>query len=214
MQSVKIRRCTFLISKLCSLQLGWGQIAGVSACVRRVTTSNKALGDYFYMNSIQSAPPSVLMQKDEGDGSASVPQKTFNCFNICPELVETLHSQNIIHPTTVQMQTIPKILKGRNILCAAETGSGKTLAYLLPIIHRLQEEPFTDSERNIRAVVIVPSRELAEQVTSVARSVSKPFGLEMGVRHMRLQGEMPATVREGTFRNFQKGNVDVLICRE
>uniref|UniRef100_A0A8C2DD09 ATP-dependent RNA helicase n=1 Tax=Cyprinus carpio TaxID=7962 RepID=A0A8C2DD09_CYPCA len=123
------------------------------------------------------------------------------------QLVETLHSQNIIHPTTVQMQTILKILKGCNILCAAETGSGKTLAYLLPIIHRLQEEPFTDSERNIRAVVIVPSRELAEQVTSVARS-------EMGVRHMRLQGEMPATVREGTFRNFQKGNVDVLICRE
>ncbi|XP_042616232.1 probable ATP-dependent RNA helicase DDX28 [Cyprinus carpio] len=143
--------------------------------------SNKALGDYFSINSIQSAPPSVLKQKHVGDDSASAPQKTFNCFNICPELVETLHSQNIIHPTTVQMQTIPKILKGRNILCAAETGSGKTLAYLLPIIHRLQEEPFTDSERNIRAVVIVPSRELAEQVTSVARSVSKPFGLVVKV---------------------------------
>lgn len=256
MQSVKIGRCAFLFSKLCSSQLGWRQIAGVSAGVRSVTTagsqpvviriprrmqerieninqmqskkfdklptvkpgrllikcknpqlnqsvgytlgkfeqpvltskgwkSNKALGDYFSINSIQSAPPSVLKQKDEGDGSASVPQKTFNCFNICPELVETLHSQNIIHPTTVQMQTIPKILKGRNILCAAETGSGKTLAYLLPIIHRLQadrqEEPFTDSERNIRAVVIVPSRELAEQVTSVARSISKPFGLVVKV---------------------------------
>ncbi|XP_052457698.1 probable ATP-dependent RNA helicase DDX28 [Carassius gibelio] len=143
--------------------------------------SNKALGDYFSINSIQSAPPSVLKQKDVGDHSASAPQKTFKCFNICPELVETLHSQNIIHPNTVQMQTIPKILKGRNILCAAETGSGKTLAYLLPIIHRLQEEPFTDTERNIRAVVIVPSRELAEQVTSVARSVSKPFGLVVKV---------------------------------
>ncbi len=256
MQSVKIGRCAFLISKLYSSQLGWGQVAGVSASVRRVTSagsqpvviriprrmqesienikqmqskkfgklptvkpgrllikcknpqlnqsvgytlgkfeqpvltskgwkSNNTLGDYFSINSIQSAPPSVLMQKDEGDGSASVPQKTFNCFNICPELVETLHSQNIIHPTTVQMQTIPKILKGRNILCAAETGSGKTLAYLLPIIHRLQvdsqKEPFTDSERNIRAVVIVPSRELAEQVTSVARSISKPFGLVVKV---------------------------------
>ncbi len=197
MQSVKIGRCAFLISKLYSSQLGWGQVAGVSASVRRVTSagsqpvviriprrmqesienikqmqskkfgklptvkpgrllikcknpqlnqsvgytlgkfeqpvltskgwkSNNTLGDYFSINSIQSAPPSVLKQKDEGDGSASVPQKTFNCFNICPELVETLHSQNIIHPTTVQMQTIPKILKGRNILCAAETGSGKT----------------------------------------------------------------------------------------
>lgn len=143
--------------------------------------SNKALGDYFTINSIQSAPPSILKQKEKGNDSASTPKKTFNCFNICPELVETLHSQNIIHPTTVQMQTIPKILKGWNILCAAETGSGKTLAYLLPIIHRLQEEPFTDSERNIRAVVIVPSRELADQVTSVARSISQQFGLVVKV---------------------------------
>ncbi|ROL52728.1 putative ATP-dependent RNA helicase DDX28 [Anabarilius grahami] len=141
--------------------------------------SNKALGDYFSINSIQSAPPSMLKQKDVSNDTASAPKKTFNCFNICPELVETLHSQDIIHPTTVQMQTIPKILKGRNILCAAETGSGKTLAYLLPIIHRLQEEPFTDT--NIRAVVIVPSRELAEQVTSVARSISQQFGLVVKV---------------------------------
>lgn len=147
--------------------------------------SNKALGDYFSINSIQSAPPSMLKQKDQGNDTASAPKKTFKCFNICSELVEALHSQNVIHPTTVQMQTIPKMLKGKNILCAAETGSGKTLAYLLPIIHRLQavrqEEPFTDSERNIRAVVVVPSRELAEQVTSVARSISQQFGLVVKV---------------------------------
>lgn len=145
--------------------------------------SNKALGDYFSINSIQSAPPSMNKQKDVSNDTASAPKKTFSCFNICPELVETLHSQDIIHPTTVQMQTIPKILKGRNILCAAETGSGKTLAYILPIIHRLQadrqEEPFTGT--NIRAVVIVPSRELAEQVTSVARSISQQFGLVVKV---------------------------------
>lgn len=143
--------------------------------------SNKSLGDYFSINSIQSAPPSMLKQKDKGNDTASTTKNTFNCFHICPELVETLHSQNIIHPTTVQMQTIPKILKGRNILCAAETGSGKTLAYLLPIIHRLQEEPFTDSDRHIRAVVVVPSRELAEQVTSVARSISQRFGIVVKV---------------------------------
>ncbi|XP_043101803.1 probable ATP-dependent RNA helicase DDX28 [Puntigrus tetrazona] len=170
--------------------------------------SNKALGDYFSINSIQSAPPSVLKQKDEGDNSASAPQKTFNCFNICPELVETLHSQNIIHPTTVQMQTIPKILKGRNILCAAETGSGKTLAYLLPIINRLQadsQEPFADSERNIRAVVIVPSRELAEQVASVSRSISKPFGLKVKVAGGgRGVGKIKAA--------FTQGQPDVLVA--
>ncbi|XP_056318840.1 probable ATP-dependent RNA helicase DDX28 [Danio aesculapii] len=143
--------------------------------------SNRAVGDYFSINSIQSAPPFVPKHKDEGADGASASKKTFHCFNLCPELVETLQSQNIIHPTTVQLQTIPKILKGRNILCAAETGSGKTLTYLLPIIHRLQEELLTDSERSIRAVVIVPSRELAEQVTSVARPISGRFGLVVKV---------------------------------
>uniref|UniRef100_A0A9J7YVS6 ATP-dependent RNA helicase n=1 Tax=Cyprinus carpio carpio TaxID=630221 RepID=A0A9J7YVS6_CYPCA len=117
----------------------------------------------------------------------------------------TLHSQNIIHPTAVQMQTILKILKGCNILCAAETGSGKTLAYLLPIIHRLQEEPFTDSERNIRAVVIVPSRELAEQVTSVARSISRPFGLVVKVAG---GGRGVGNIRAA----FTHGQPDVLVA--
>ncbi|XP_065123840.1 probable ATP-dependent RNA helicase DDX28 [Paramisgurnus dabryanus] len=143
--------------------------------------NKEALGDYFTINSVQSAPPFMVKHEGEGDDH----KKTFNCFNICPELVETLQSQNIIHPTTVQMQTIPKILRGFNVLCAAETGSGKTLAYLLPIIHKLllekQLEKFTDTERKIQAVVVVPSRELAEQVTSVARSISQQSGLVVKV---------------------------------
>ncbi|XP_051967762.1 probable ATP-dependent RNA helicase DDX28 [Xyrauchen texanus] len=145
---------------------------------------NEALGDYFTINSTQSAPPFMGKQESEGD-DRTTPLKTFDCFNISPELVEYLHSQKIIHPTTVQMQTIPKILRGRNVLCAAETGSGKTLTYLLPIIHKLQaekqEEQITDSVRKIHAVVVVPSRELAEQVTSVARSIGQRFGLVVKV---------------------------------
>ncbi|XP_051563781.1 probable ATP-dependent RNA helicase DDX28 [Myxocyprinus asiaticus] len=145
---------------------------------------NEALGDYFTINSTQSAPPFMGKQEGVGDDRAS-PLKTFDCFNISPELVESLQSQKIIHPTTVQMQTIPKILKGRNVLCAAETGSGKTLAYLLPIIHKLQaekqEEQITDSVRKIHAVVVIPSRELAEQVASVARSIGQRFGLVVKV---------------------------------
>lgn len=144
--------------------------------------SKEALGDYFTINSIQNAPP---FMKQESKGNDTAGHKTYNCFHFCPELVETLQRLNIIHPTTVQMQTIPKILKGHNVVCAAETGSGKTLAYLLPIIHKLQAEKrleeFTDMERPIRAVVLVPSRELAEQVTSVARSICQPFGLVVKV---------------------------------
>ncbi|KAA0723391.1 putative ATP-dependent RNA helicase DDX28 [Triplophysa tibetana] len=143
----------------------------------------EAIGDYFTINSTQSAPPFIVSHEGEDNDTAG--HKTFESFHICPELVETLQSLNIIHPTTVQMQTIPKILKRHNILCAAETGSGKTLAYLLPIIHKLQAEKrletLTDAERHIQAVVMVPSRELAEQVTSVARSIGQRFGLVVKV---------------------------------
>lgn len=166
--------------------------------------SNRALGDYFSINSIQSAPPFVPKHKDEGDDGASASKKTFHCFNLCPELVETLQRQNIIHPTTVQLQTIPKILKGRNILCAAETGSGKTLTYLLPIIHRLQEDLLAGSERSIRAVVIVPSRELAEQVNSVACSISERFGLVVKVVG---GGRGVGTIKAA----FARGQPDILV---
>ncbi|XP_070689080.1 probable ATP-dependent RNA helicase DDX28 [Pempheris klunzingeri] len=140
----------------------------------------KSFGDYFTINNIRTVPPFVAENRKEG-----VEQKTpvtFNSLNICKELVETLDSINVTHPTTVQLQTIPKVMKGHNILCAAETGSGKTLSYLLPVVHRLQAEKdsemYAERARKIRSVVLVPSRELAEQVAAVSRTLSAPFGLQ------------------------------------
>lgn len=144
--------------------------------------SNKSFGDYFTINSTRSAPPSVPEPEDQLDEPS--PRKTFSHLHLSSELVETLQRHNINHPTIVQMQTIPKLLRGHNVLCAAETGSGKTLAYLLPIIHRLHKEmPLMElgSELKTQALVLVPSRELAEQVTSVARTMSQPFGLKVKI---------------------------------
>ncbi|KAG9260897.1 putative ATP-dependent RNA helicase DDX28 [Astyanax mexicanus] len=160
---------------------------------------NKSFGDYFIINSTQTAPPfvSTSVSKDskeeskadgrvqDGRGRAEGHTRTFSSLRLCSELVEILQNFNITHPTTVQLQTIPKLMQGHNVLCAAETGSGKTLAYLLPIIHKLhkemQLEETTLSERRTQAVVLVPSRELAEQVTSVARDMGRPFGLAVKV---------------------------------
>ncbi|XP_076856124.1 putative ATP-dependent RNA helicase DDX28 [Brachyhypopomus gauderio] len=150
--------------------------------------SNKSFGDYFTINSTQNVPPFITECKEENTEDArdqTGHRGTFGGLHLCTELVETLRSHNITHPTTVQMQTIPKLLRGHNVLCAAETGSGKTLAYLLPIIHKLcKETPFDevmDSERKTQAVVLVPSRELAQQVTSVARAMCQPFGFMVKV---------------------------------
>ncbi|KAM6942696.1 putative ATP-dependent RNA helicase DDX28 [Xenentodon cancila] len=136
----------------------------------------KSFGDYFTINKTKDVGPYVAEVQAEG-----VVQKTpvtFNKLRICKELVETLDAIGIARPTTVQLQTIPKVLKGYNILCAAETGSGKTLSYLLPIVHRLQANKDLDLDaKKICTVVLVPSRELAEQVAAVSRTLCAPFGL-------------------------------------
>ncbi|XP_053347500.1 probable ATP-dependent RNA helicase DDX28 [Clarias gariepinus] len=147
--------------------------------------SNKSFGDYFTINSTQNAPPFLPdPNQDSKQGGQDGPRRTFDHFRLSSELVETLQSHDVTHPTIVQLQTIPKLLRGHNVLCAAETGSGKTLAYLLPMIHKLHKETTEmemGSEQKTQAVVLVPSRELAEQVTSVARSLSKPFGFRVKV---------------------------------
>ncbi|XP_037103862.1 probable ATP-dependent RNA helicase DDX28 [Syngnathus acus] len=137
----------------------------------------KSFGDYFTVNNIKSVAPFVSGSGEEED--IKTPVKTFHTLHICKELVETLERLNISHPTTVQLQTIPKVMRGHNVLCAAETGSGKTLSYLLPIMHKLHlhEEIHEEGSPKIHALVVVPSRELAEQVASVSRSLCAPLGM-------------------------------------
>ncbi len=76
-------------------------------------------------------------------------------------LVETLSNLNIVKPTPVQEKSIPHVLKGKNLLAAAQTGTGKTAAFGLPIIQSVQQEKLNG---NPQALILVPTRELAQQV--------------------------------------------------
>jgi ATP-dependent RNA helicase DDX52/ROK1 len=67
-------------------------------------------------------------------------------------------------PTAVQMQSIPIMLKGRDLLSGAPTGSGKTLAYLLPILQDLKKP---EKKTSYRALIIAPTRELVQQVSGL-----------------------------------------------
>ncbi|KAL1007437.1 hypothetical protein UPYG_G00086740 [Umbra pygmaea] len=168
---------------------------------------NKSFGDYFTVNNTQTTPPFITERQNEGN-KEKTKQVTFNNLHLCLDLVEALSKNNITHPTAVQLQTIPKLLKGYNVLCAAETGSGKTLSYLLPVIHKLQAEKAaegTESTPRTRCVILVPSRELADQVSAVARGLCGPFKLMVktvgggrGVGNMKLA--------------FTKGPPDVLVA--
>lgn len=92
---------------------------------------------------------------------------TFYKLGIKNDLVYTLDEKGIDRPTPIQRMAIPEILKKIDLLAEAQTGTGKTLAFLLPIIQQIDV-----NTPNVQALVLVPTRELAIQITQVARSIS------------------------------------------
>ncbi len=86
---------------------------------------------------------------------------TFSDLGIEPDLVEALASKGIIEPFPIQEQTIPLALTGQDIIGQAKTGTGKTFGFGLPLIQRLGLHP----EPGVKALVVVPTRELCVQVT-------------------------------------------------
>jgi len=100
----------------------------------------------------------------------------------------------------VQAATIPSVLAGRDVVVSAETGSGKTLAYLAPIESLLAAGP---RRRGVRALVLVPTRELASQVAEVAETLARSThlpcvaiygGVGMGEQSQALRGGVPIVV--------------------
>jgi superfamily II DNA/RNA helicase len=85
---------------------------------------------------------------------------TFSDLNIEQDMVDALATKGIIEPFPIQTQTIPLALTGQDIIGQAKTGTGKTLGFGLPIIQRLGLDP----EPGVKALVVVPTRELAVQV--------------------------------------------------
>lgn len=100
---------------------------------------------------------------------------TFKKFPLLPTLQETLIEKSLFKPTEIQDLSIPLILTGQSVVGVSETGSGKTLAYALPILHLIKtieiETGAVTEEGRPRAIVVVPTRELGEQVSRVF----KPF---------------------------------------
>ena len=88
---------------------------------------------------------------------------SFEQLGLSQPIIQALRALNYQKPTHIQNQSIPVILEGRNLIAAAQTGTGKTASYLLPILERLREAT-TQRKKRIRALILVPTRELAVQV--------------------------------------------------
>ncbi|HIY71572.1 MAG TPA: DEAD/DEAH box helicase [Candidatus Luteimonas excrementigallinarum] len=129
---------------------------------------------------------------------------TFETLGLSPALLRALNETGYTSPTPIQAQSIPGALEGRDILGAAQTGTGKTAAFGLPLLQRLAKETPPKGPRKPRALVLVPTRELAVQV---ADSI-KAYG-----RHMRLNVTMifGGVGMQPQIDNLRRG-VDVLVA--
>ncbi|MBC7693478.1 MAG: DEAD/DEAH box helicase [Methylotenera sp.] len=133
---------------------------------------------------------------------------SFSDFRLLSSLQTTLDEKGLVTPTEIQDKTIPALLEGRSIVGVSETGSGKTLAYALPVLHYLKSLEYAKNpvleDSQPRALVIVPTRELGEQVSKVF----KPF---THTTRLRVRTVLGGTTLEVAKRNIQ-GPFEVLVA--
>jgi ATP-dependent RNA helicase RhlE len=97
----------------------------------------------------------------------------FDTLGLSDALLRAVREANYTQPTPIQEKAIPVILKGRDVLAAAQTGTGKTAAFTLPLLHRLLAAGKPAGRRPVRALVLTPTRELAAQVEDSIRTYGK-----------------------------------------
>jgi len=89
---------------------------------------------------------------------------TFADLGLSPSLLKALEKTNLKMPTPIQAQAIPHIMQGRDLMGLAQTGTGKTAAFGLPLLHRLLDLGHPPGPKNVRALILAPTRELIGQI--------------------------------------------------
>ncbi len=105
---------------------------------------------------------------------------TFDDLNLAPAIVQAVREHGYETPTPIQVEAIPAVLAGRDLLGGAQTGTGKTAAFTLPLLQRLSGSERAKSRFGgvgIRALVLTPTRELAAQVEESVRVYGKHLSL-------------------------------------
>ncbi len=127
---------------------------------------------------------------------------TFASLDLDPRLLMALTALGYEEPTPIQSQSIPPLLKGRDVLAQAATGTGKTAAFALPILHAIANDPSKGT--NPVALILVPTRELAMQL---AEAVHR-YGKSIGVRVLPVYG---GASMDAQLRSLKRG-VDVVVA--
>ena len=126
----------------------------------------------------------------------------FAALGLRPELDRAVKDEGYEIPTPIQQETIPLVLAGRDVVGSAQTGTGKTAAFLLPILDRLSSKPVHGHK--LRALILVPTRELAEQVLERARA----YGSHLKLKAAAVYGGVGMEPQVKALRN----GVDVVVA--
>jgi ATP-dependent RNA helicase RhlE len=130
--------------------------------------------------------------------------KTFKYFKLLPQIELALTKKGYNEPTPIQEQSIPSLMKGRDLIGIAQTGTGKTASFLLPLIHRLAANKKKARPARARALILTPTRELASQIEDNLKLYGKGLALSSCV----IFGGVSSKPQ---IKNMQKG-VQVLVA--
>ncbi|MDQ1141577.1 MAG: DEAD/DEAH box helicase [Pedobacter agri] len=129
----------------------------------------------------------------------------FKELNLIEPILKALEKEGYTQPTPIQEQSIPTILKGKDLLGCAQTGTGKTAAFAIPMLQLLHEKHInTKATKNIKALVLTPTRELAIQI----EESFKAYGSNLNLRHLVIFGGVN---QHSQVEALRKG-VDILVA--
>jgi superfamily II DNA/RNA helicase len=97
---------------------------------------------------------------------------SFSNLGLSPAILQAISERGYTAPTPIQTAAIPEILRGNDVLAAAQTGSGKTAAFALPLLQLIQEKP-AEKPRRLSTLILVPTRELAQQTAASIRTLAQ-----------------------------------------
>ncbi|MDP4281303.1 MAG: DEAD/DEAH box helicase [Bacteroidota bacterium] len=129
---------------------------------------------------------------------------TFENLNLIEPILRAVKSVGYITPTPIQEKAIPIILNRKDLTGCAQTGTGKTAAFAIPILQLLYEAHATGKKRQIKALIITPTRELAMQIGESFAT----YGKYTGLRHTVIFGG----VSQHTQTNSLKAGIDILVA--
>ncbi|MYA20790.1 MAG: DEAD/DEAH box helicase [Chloroflexi bacterium] len=136
--------------------------------------------------------PEAADEHDEDDADLELPE-AFAALGISERSLMAVARMGFDQPTPVQARAIPVLLEGRDVVGIAQTGTGKTLAFGIPMAEALDA-----GSSDVQGLVLVPTRELAQQVLGVLSDLARPFG-------MQAIGLLGGHALEGDFRGLEQG---------